>query len=219
MISRIADMENKRIPGRNASHATAWVLVACLTTGFLCFAFSTNVKAGFDSSLIQAMDKTVQCGKCRITVLGIYCWRDWMPIVTKPGPDGGTPLYASVRLTLDNSAGDATELAFRAAIVDSKGQSYPVSFEIRPAARPFTDDISKSFRISGIAKDSAIVPTFRDSWNGKLNGGEIREIGIAAVDGPYLPAGSRVHVLMECTDKTGNTVVITTPDVRIERID
>lgn len=60
-------------------------------------------------------------GKCRITAASIYAWRDWMPVVSKPGPDGGSPLHAKVTLTLDNSAGEATKLNCNAVVVDEKG--------------------------------------------------------------------------------------------------
>jgi hypothetical protein len=219
MISKIAGRKEGPMPGRDSRRAPGWILTALLTAGFPGLVLSAEVHAGFEPCGIPAQERTVQCGKCRIAVLGTYVSRDWMPIVSNPGPDGGSPLYVRTKLTLDNSAGDATELALRAAIVDSKGKSYPISFGTRPGSRPFAGDISKSRSTSNAAKDSTVVAVRSESWDGRLNRGEVREIELAAGDGPYLPAGSRVRVWMEWTDTMGNTAVITTPDVPIERTD
>ncbi|HTY62931.1 MAG TPA: hypothetical protein VMG30_11830 [Acidobacteriota bacterium] len=201
----------------SARKAAGWSLATLLATGFLGIALSTKNDSA--ASPLQAIDKTIQCGKCKITVIGAYCWRDWMPVVAKPGPDGGSPLHARVKLTLDNSAGDPTELGLRAAIVDGKGQSYPLSFGIRRYSRPFADDVSGRGRISAAAKGKSAATSQGESWNGNLNRGEVREVELVATDGPFLPAGSRVRVWMEWTDKAGNTAVITTPDFSIERTD
>jgi hypothetical protein len=52
-----------------------------------------------------------------------------------------------------------------------------------------------------------------------LNAGEIREIELAMDEGPYLPAGSSIHVWMEWSGNKGDIVVIQTPDQPIERTD
>jgi hypothetical protein len=72
-----------------------------------------------------------ELGACKIQVLKEYFWRDWMPIVSRPGTDGGSPLYSKVTLSLDNSIGGSNKLSFQAVIVDNKGRSYPANFQSR----------------------------------------------------------------------------------------
>jgi hypothetical protein len=181
-------------------------MAICLCAGFL--------------SLVLSKDTTVQCGKCRITVLGTYFWRDWMPIVRSPGPDGGSPLHARVKVSLDNSAGDANKFTFRTAIVDDKGQSYPVAFHVFSNSRNLSDNNAKSHRTYSIETEKApVTGEYNMIWDGGLNPGEIREIELTTAEGPYLAAGSRVHLRIEWTDQKGDTAALSTPDEFIERTD
>lgn len=127
-------------------------------------------------------------GNCRIIVQETNVWRDWMPIVDKPGPDGGSPLHVKIRLRLDNSAGDEKKLSFEAAVVDDKGQSHAI--------------------------DAHYV-----QWNGELKHGESRAVELSAADGPYVPVGSSVRVVMTWTDQAGDSLTLSTPESTIFRTD
>jgi hypothetical protein len=205
---------------RNTTRQTIMIsriagMAVCLFSGILGYALYVKGDPARDS----AKDTTVRCGKCRITVLGTYFWRDWMPIVRSPGPDGGSPLHARVKLSLDNSAGNANTFTYRAAIVDNKGQSYSVPFRIFPNFRDLPDDNSKSRRTNSIGTEKAVPSQFNATWDGGLDPGEIREIELATAEGPYLSVGSSIHVRIEWTDKTGDMAVFSTPDEPIERTD
>jgi hypothetical protein len=195
-------------------------IAVCLFAGYLGFSLSAEINRIPNRARNAAKDTVVQCGKCRITVLGTYFWRDWMPIVRSPGPDGGSPLHVRINLSLDNSSGDVNKLTFRAAIVNDKGQSYSVPFRISPSFGDLAGNVSKSPRIYSIGTPKAGTGNSDgEMWDGGLNPGEIREIELAIADGPYLPVGSSVHVEIECSDKQGNMAVARTPDESIERTD
>jgi hypothetical protein len=129
---------------------------------------------------------------CEITVLRTGFWRDWMPIVDRPGSDGGSPLRAKIDFGLDNRSGSQKELSFTADVVDEKGQSYPVRFEA-------ADDTGTG-------------------WNGTLEQGK-KTIVMVMKDGPYLPAGTKIHAVVTWTDQKGGSVSVKTPAVQIMRTD
>jgi hypothetical protein len=128
---------------------------------------------------------------CEITVIAVDFWRDWMPIVDRPGSDGGSPLRARIEFSLDNRSGSPKKLSFTGNVVDEKGQSYPVRFEV--------------------AADSG--------WNGSLEPGKKQVVVLLLKDGPYLPAGSLIHAEVIWADQKGVSVPIQTPNVKITRTD
>jgi hypothetical protein len=124
-----------------------------------------------------------------------------MPIVSSPGPDGGSPLRAKINLAFDNSKGGDNSFSFQVVIIDSKGQSYPVPFKILPNYRVLPEDVVKSYRdMNEEAKKAAIVQ-YNVFWNGRLKAGEIREVVLATSEGPYLPVKSRIQAEITWTDE------------------
>jgi hypothetical protein len=117
-----------------------------------------------------------------------------MPDVEKPGPDGGSPLNASIQLRLDNSSGDRCTLSYSAVLTDHEKQSHPVDFHVQPDASA-------------------------DAWDGSLAKGEVRTIELVTHQGPYLPAGSNIVVRMDWKDQYGNTVSVTNLESSVERVE
>ena len=195
------------------------ISAACLVMVCLCSAFAAETNPYLDPARSATKGTASQLGNCRITVLGTYFWRDWMPIVSRPGPDRGSPLRAKVKLSLDNARGTASKLSFRAVVVDDKGQSYPVTFHVLPNYRVLPDDVSKSYRTLDEATKKTVAAQDDLTWNGELKPGEVREVELATADGPYLPVGSRVHLEITWTDKRGDSVTVRTPDAQIQRTD
>ncbi|MCX6563876.1 MAG: hypothetical protein NTU60_09760 [Candidatus Aminicenantes bacterium] len=134
-----------------------------------------------------------QLGDCRIAVLEVSFWRDWMPIVAHPGPDHGSPLRAVIKLRLSNSSAADVKLAWTAAVIGNDGKSNPLEFRALP--------------------DGGAI------WNRTLTKGGSREIVMTAQDGPYLPVGSLVCVEMIWTDQKNKTVLVKTPKAPIGRTD
>jgi len=161
-----------------------------LITLIAAFAMADLGREGQDVASKPAIFKL---GDCRITVLEISFWRDWMPIVAHPGPDHGSPLRAVLKLRLDNTSGADAKLSWVAAVISEDGKSNPLELRVLPE--------------NGIA------------WNRALKKGESREILLTAQDGPYLPVGSLVHVEMTWTDQNGKTVLVRTPKSPIGRTD
>jgi hypothetical protein len=195
------------------------ISAVCLVMVCLCSAFAAEINPYLDPARSSTKGTGSQLGNCRITVLGTSFWRDWMPIVSRPGPDRGSPLRAKVMLSLDNSTGAANKLSFRVAIVDDKGQSHSVPFRVMPNHRVLPDDITKSYRTQGEETKKTVAAQYDLTWNGELKPGEVREVELATADGPYLPVGSRVHLEITWTDKRGDSVTVRTPDTQIQRTD
>jgi hypothetical protein len=135
-----------------------------------------------------------QVGTCAIRVLDAFFWRDWMPVVSDPGPDGGSPLYAKIRLRLKNHGMHAAVLAYEVTLYDRQGQTYAPQFEALPDA-------------------------FGDAWDGVLAAGETREVVLLSNDGPYLPPGSRISAFVAWNTTDGAYGLVQTPAAAVARTD
>jgi hypothetical protein len=171
---------------------TKWTSICLLIMPFLGPVLALGANLRVDPTQVTSRGTTSRIGVCEIRVLDAYFWRDFMPIVSHPGPDGGSPLRARVRLSVDNSRGVENKFSFRTVVVDEKGQSHPITF--RGTQRGMM-------------------------WDGEIKTSELREIELVAADGPYLPAGSGVHVEITWTDRKGDSVIVGTPVAQINRTD
>ena len=188
-----------------------WILASALlagSPGFAADAGSTGTKGA-----------SARLGPCTITVLDVYFWRDWMPIVERPGPDRGSPLRAKIKLLLENPAAGAIKLSVRAVVIDDQQQSYPITFHPLPNYRLLPDAVAGSYRDLDEKTRAEVDAKYRVTWDGILNPGESREVELLAGDGPYLPVGSDVRVAMTWTDQNGVSAVVTTNKAPINRTD
>ena len=185
-------------------------IFACLLGAGAVFAADTTAGGAIGSS--ARLDSST------ITVLEVYCWRDWMPIVAQPGPDRGSPLRVRVRLQLDNSGG-ATRLAFHARVLDAAGKAYPITFGAQPNYRILPVAVAATYRELDPAARQAVDAKYGVVWSGALQPGEGREVELLASDGPYLPVGSDVRVELTWTDAQGASVSLTTGPATINRTD
>ena len=120
---------------KSCTRITPWLLAGLLLAG------SRGLAA--DASPTGAKDAAAGPGPWTITVVDVYFWRDWMPIVDRPGPDRGSPLRAKIKLRIENPPAGATKLAVRAVVLDDKGQTYPISFSPLPNYRVLPDAVAK----------------------------------------------------------------------------
>lgn len=181
------------------------------TKWIFAFSFITACLAGI--TLVLAKGAAAKLDACEISVLDIYFWRDFMPIVSRPGPDGGSPLRAKVKLSLDNSRGADNEFSFKTVVVDEEGRVYPVSFQVMPRNRV------PSYRTPDERAKRTIAASHDVMRNVEVKRSEISEIELITAEGPYLPAGNSIHVEITWTDQKGDSVIVRTPVAQINRTD
>jgi hypothetical protein len=92
-------------PMKSSMYVIKWIGAVCLITACLCPVFAAEINPYVDPAWLSTQSAASPLGACKISVLQTYFWRDWMPIVRRPGPDGGSPLRAKVNLSFDNSRG------------------------------------------------------------------------------------------------------------------
>ncbi len=200
-------------------NGAAWILALFFTAAWINAAHAAQINPYIGPDSYSTDNAVFEIGACKITVLKTYFWRDWMPIVSDPGPDHGSPLHAKVQLNLDNSAGGSNKLSFRAVIIDGKGQSYPAAFHVLPNFRvlPETIDNPESWRSLDDEARKSVIEQYNVYWNGELKPGEVRKVELLAADGPYLPVASGAGVEITLTDQKGGSVVVKTPITLIQR--
>lgn len=115
--------------------------------------------------------KIAALGKCRVTIVGTSLWRDWMPIVEHPGPDGGSPLHARIKLWMDNSAGDPIQISFQAVIAGDKARIYALPLHVLPNFRVLPEDVRKSFNSLDEKARKKILAQYNVIWDGVLKKG------------------------------------------------
>jgi hypothetical protein len=191
-----------------------------LLLGFgLSRTWSSQSSAAHQAGASIASLKAVELDGCKITVLSIYFWRDWMPIVEHPGSDHGSPLYAKVKLLLENSKSEVKKLDFTGAAIDEKGRSYPVTFAVLPKYDMLPQDVYKAYSSLDEQGKKDVMAKYHVVWEGGLEPGQAREIELISHDGPYLPVGSRVHIEFTFTDQQGRSAIVKTPPNVINRTD
>jgi hypothetical protein len=160
-----------------------------------------------------------ELGQCKITVLKSYFWRDWMPIVEEPGPDGGSPLRLTVTLKLENPAKEAARLSCTGVAINAKGEARALTLHIQPNFRVLPDEISKSYPDMDAESKKKVIDKYRVLWDGALEPGESRELILGVNNGPYWPAHSIMHVELTWMDQNDHAVIVKTPPAEIDRTD
>jgi hypothetical protein len=190
-----------------------WTLMVCLIAGAASPAATAQI-----TRIVEKRAKAL-LGKCQITVTAIYSWRDWMPIVSSPGPDGGSPLHSKVSVRMDNSEGEANRYSFKAVVVDARGRSYPVTPKVLPNFRVLPDEVANVYRGFDEQTKEGVIAKYNVEWDGVLKAGESRVVELAMSDGPYLPIGSRIHMEITWTNQKGESATVKTPEAEINRTD
>ncbi len=139
-------------------------------------------------------EPSTRVGDVIITLRQTRFWRDWMPEVEAPGPDGGSPLYADLHLELENTGDHAATLQFEAVLHRADETTTPISLEI-----------TASGDTSG--------------WRGPLGAGERRLISLSGRRGPYVPAGEPFRCELRWRDHSAHTGSVMTGEQRILRVD
>jgi hypothetical protein len=177
---------------RTLSNLMKWTSVCFLIATSLGPVLASGANLRVDPGPVTNRGAPSRIGGCEIKVLDAYFWRDFMPVVSRPGPDGGSPLRAKLKLSIDNSRGAENRFSLKAVFIDEKGQSHPASFRV--------------MQHGGV-------------WGSEIKTSEVREIELVTAEGPYLPVGSGVHVEITWTDRKGESVLVRSPVLPVNRTD
>ncbi|OEU76808.1 MAG: hypothetical protein BA864_07255 [Desulfuromonadales bacterium C00003093] len=121
-----------------------------------------------------------------VNIIKSYAYRDWMPIVLRPGPDGGSPLFLGVAILLHNQGKSPLCIEKDAYIETEEGGQYPIMLE----------NLSEG-------------PT----WPVNINAGQTIQTFIGTRSGPYLPVGSQFHLIIRLVANSGETTTVRIPDI------
>lgn len=133
-------------------------------------------------------------GDVEITVLDVSYWRDWMPDVSDPGPDGGSPLRTKIQAQLHNSGKVDASLGFDAVLYDEDNHSYTIEFD-------------------------TVVDKEVHAWDGLVSAGEIDTIEFVARNGPYTIVGTRIKTTFTWRDENNNTAILNVSTSEVVRTD
>ena len=112
-----------------------------------------------------------------------YLWRDWQPIVRKPGPDGGSPLYAKFDLKLTNISQNTLRVSWTATLKPGDGHLYLLQLTAQG------NDAGESITLGSLATTHLTLRTH---------------------NGPYLAAGSETIVAISFKVNGNRPVTIQT---------
>lgn len=112
--------------------------------------------------------------KCKVhdvevEIVNLHAWRDWQPIVTRPGPDHGSPLMIGAEIKITNEAPSRKDAHWEAFIRDEDGINHPVEM---------WDTNSK-------------VP-----WGGSIQPVSRFKVKLYTRSGPYLKAGKEIQLFI-----------------------
>lgn len=191
----------------------------CLTAAWLCPAYAAETNPDVTQARYSDDSIVSKLGDCKISVLGTYLWRDWMPVVDQPGSDKGSPLHSKIQLYLNNSAGDGIKLSYQGVVISSKGQSSSVTFTVLPNYRLIPESINnpESWQTMDETARKAVIAKYNVFWTGELKPGETRKVELLSADGPYLPGGDMATIEITLTDQKGRSVVVKSPSTLIHK--
>ena len=132
---------------------------------------------------------TVQNDGLGITLNEIHLWRDWQPMVARPGKDGGSPLKVVATYTIVSAKTSAQKIHWRASLSARKGaQKYPLEMWEADSENP---------------------------WGGNLKALETRKVRLRTSSGPYVKAGD-MFVLEVTFNGDGEELMSTSQPVKVE---
>lgn len=141
----------------------------------------------------DSMKESGNLGNIFVSVGSVYCWRDWMPIVQKPGPDGGSPLYIKSNLQFDNSPGSEERIMWESYVFDVEAREFH--------AVQLVDKIH--------------VP----KWDGQILESAEKQIELMSHDGPYLASGGEVILVFRFEDRSRRVLWLKSRITKIDRTD
>lgn len=167
-----------------------------------CSVFTPPVSDALDSGLDSEADisdaanhspsSSSRINGFDITLSDPYLWRDWQPVVSNPGADGGSPLQAAVTLLITNREEIKRSISWKAFLESADGERFPLHWT-----------------------DRAQIPQFAVT----LGSGQSYQLDLVAHNGPYLPVGSSVSINFEFEINGDQTGYLSSGSVSVERTD
>ncbi|MCF6226024.1 MAG: hypothetical protein L3J22_06935 [Xanthomonadales bacterium] len=128
----------------------------------------------------------------KITLVDVFIWRDWQPVVSRPGKDGGSPLKVVSSFMFNNSKGDSKKTHWEAWLLLSGAESiYPIE----------------------IWNADSMLP-----WSGNLQAKEVKGVKLRTSSGPYLRVGDELTLVVRFI-VDGEEIVIKSEPTEIMRTD
>ena len=116
-----------------------------------------------------------------------------MPIVQKPGPDGGSPLYININLQFDNSSRSEEKLTWKSYVFDIETRKFQLVQLVDKMHGP--------------------------KWDGQISESEETKIELMSHDGPYLAVGREVILVFRLEDRNGRILWLKSRITKIDRTD
>ena len=185
---------------KGLSQPVITLILSCLLYGCSVFAppVSDTPDSGLDSEadISNAADNSPSSSSringFDVTLSDPYLWRDWQPVVSNPGADGGSPLRAAVTLLITNREEIKRPISWKAFLENAEGEQFPLLWT-----------------------DRAQTPQFAAT----LGSGQTYEVDLVAHNGPYLPVGSSASINFQFEINGDQTGHLSSVSVNVERTD
>lgn len=141
-----------------------------LCLGFILFIANVAVY-GDNSTLFGANNTVVNSEGMRIELIEANLWRDWQPMVSRAGPDGGSPLKVVTQFSFHNKGTTKKIAHWEASLYSSDfGEIFPIELWDANSNKP---------------------------WGGDLNGNERSKVELRTSSGPYIKSGRKVVLVVD----------------------
>lgn len=127
-----------------------------------------------------------------VEVTGADYWRNFMPTIQDRGPDSGSPLTASVRVSVRNE-GPAATLSFSGAVHESGGARHEMAA-------------------------AAVDRATGNPWSGIIPADTTLQVEVSLRSGPYLQPGSRVFAVLTFRDGLRRSVSVRAPEGEVQAV-
>tara|TARA_Y100001960_G_scaffold330627_1_gene425180 strand:+ start:84 stop:656 length:573 start_codon:yes stop_codon:yes gene_type:complete len=121
-----------------------------------------------------------------------YLWRDWQPVVSNPGADGGSPLRAAVTLVIVNREEIKRPISWKSLLESAEGEQFPLHWT-----------------------DRAQIPQSATT----LGSGQTYQLDLVVHNGPYLPVGSSASINFQFEINGDPAGDLSSGSVSVERTD
>ena len=178
------------------SRAAITLILPCLLYGCSVFAppAGDTLDSGLDSEadISDSASSSSRINGFDVGLSDPYLWRDWQPVVSNPGADGGSSLRAAVTLIITNREEIKRPISWKAFLESADGEQFPLHWT-----------------------DRAQTPQFAVT----LGSGQTYQVDLVAHNGPYLPVGSSTSIHFEFETDGDQTGHLSSASVSVERTD
>ena len=162
----------------------------------LTLAIAVSACGGDSPTSPSDLKETVNVGDVSFGVNRTTLWRDFMPVVREPGPDGGARMAGWIVVRAANQGREAS-FTLEASVYDGAGNRHPVTV--------VAHDYDRETQFPG----QEVL------WTGSIGSGAVQWLELRLSAGPYLPVGSRAYVVLQWSERGGGRGSMRTAEVEI----